>query len=358
MTNERKHSILVVVAESLRGGLAEMAMGDAALGLRLGYSRAFVLGPDGANAADAPPGVTVIEAPIPSALKPDRQLAANRRSLRRQIAALEDEHGRATLHIHGLRPALLLASLLRRPIVTYHGAVGLPDGSATTELVRRATMRLIPQFAISALSVVPNGMAGWTVVWQRQAVEASRAGKPRSAGVRLLWLGRVSAQKDFATFINVVRRLRDTGVELEARVAGDIDLASHDAVEAQAAGIELLGHVRDVGALLRQDVIVCLFSHFEGRPLAVEQAIEAGCPVVVSDLPGNRMMVEDSRFLVHGIGEAVSAVRALGAPEARADVAAAQHDYMAGSRGRCKDYSTVVGSLYRRLGRLSDDASA
>jgi glycosyltransferase involved in cell wall biosynthesis len=171
-----------------------------------------------------------------------------------------------------------------------------------------------------------------------------KAGKPK-----LLWFGRVSAQKKFGDFLELVRLATNSGVIESASVAGDFDPDSFGLKnEAKLMGINLLGHVGDVSELLRDDWVVCLFSHFEGRPFSLEEAMEAGLPVIASDLPGNAMMIYDKRVLVNSPSEAAVLLVDLQLPAAREQAGRKLRDDMRRARSRVA-YEGQISGLYARL---------
>jgi len=72
----------------------------------------------------------------------------------------------------------------------------------------------------------------------------------------------------------------------------------------------LLGPVEDVPGLLRAADVFAFASSDEACPVAVLEAMSTGLPVVVSDIPGTRHLVEDGRT---GLRFPVGAVAMLGA---------------------------------------------
>ena len=74
--------------------------------------------------------------------------------------------------------------------------------------------------------------------------------------------------------------------ELEARIA------------AQRLPVRLLGHRRDVADLLAAADLVVLPSQWEGQPLAVQETLRAGVPLVASAVGGIPAMVDDAAVLV------------------------------------------------------------
>src|SRR5438034_6047130 len=123
------------------------------------------------------------------------------------------------------------------------------------------------------------------------------------------------------------------GTDLDLVLAGDgperAALEARAAARGIAARVHFLGHVERaaVASLLRGAAIVAIPSRFEGHPLICLEAMLAGAPLVVSDLPafpgelrhgetGLRFPPEDARALAKALGELAAdpaRARALGA---------------------------------------------
>lgn len=111
--------------------------------------------------------------------------------------------------------------------------------------------------------------------------------------VELLFLGRLTEQKDPAFALDVAARLAAKGTNVHLTVAGDGPL--RDLLERRVAAAPFLADVVDVtgfatdaaGALDAADVFV-LPSRYEGLPLTPLEALAAGAPAVLSDIPPHR----------------------------------------------------------------------
>ncbi len=99
----------------------------------------------------------------------------------------------------------------------------------------------------------------------------------------VLCLARLERQKGVDVLIEAARSLPAT---VRIVVAGDGP--EHDALldPATAAGVQLLGHRRDVADLLAAADLLCLPSRHEALPLALLEAMQAGVPVVASAVGG------------------------------------------------------------------------
>jgi glycosyltransferase involved in cell wall biosynthesis len=152
------------------------------------------------------------------------------------------------------------------------------------------------------ICVLPNGVDD--VYFQ------PRAPRPYGPGpLRLLFVGRLSPQKDLPLLFDAVRVL---GPKAELVVAGDGELR-HD-VEAMARA-SLSGQARVVGAQTPQqlgewyrwaDVLVSS-SEREGMPLCFLEAMASGLPVVATDVAGTRETLAGAGRLVPRSGTALAA---------------------------------------------------
>lgn len=110
---------------------------------------------------------------------------------------------------------------------------------------------------------------------------------------RLLW------DKGVAEFVDAARRLRAWGVEARYWVAGEADPGNPKSIAveqltrwAEEGPVEFLGHRADMPALLRQVHVAVLPSYHEGVPKFLLEAAAAGLPLVASDIPGCRAVVQ------------------------------------------------------------------
>jgi glycosyltransferase involved in cell wall biosynthesis len=72
-------------------------------------------------------------------------------------------------------------------------------------------------------------------------------------------------------------------------------IAEADVDAAAAAGVNFLGHRRDVEDLYAASDVFVLASHREGFPRSAMEAAAMGLPVVVSDIRGCRQVVDDGK---------------------------------------------------------------
>lgn len=116
---------------------------------------------------------------------------------------------------------------------------------------------------------------------------------------RLLW------DKGVGEFVEAARILRSRGVSARFVLAGDPDPANPASIAAtqvadwvQDGAVEHMGWLNDMPSVFANAHVVCLPSYREGLPKALIEAAAAGRPIVTTDVPGCREVVEDG---VHGI---------------------------------------------------------
>ncbi len=133
------------------------------------------------------------------------------------------------------------------------------------------------------------------------AVAAARAGLAAGGHPVVLAVGRLAAQKGFATLLTAAGRWRGHGRDPVLALAGQGPLERALRAQAEAGGVRarFLGQRDDVPALLAAADVVVVPSLWEGQPLIVQEALRAGRPLVatraggIPDLTG-----EDAALLV------------------------------------------------------------
>lgn len=250
-------------------------------------------------------GATFVPVVMSTAPRPRHDLAAVRR-IRQAIS----DAGADVVHAHGFRAAALTGLALGRRrsgrvpfVATWHNAVlgGGPRRRALAALetlaARRADLTLGASKDLVARAVALGAPAA------RSAPVAAPTLPPPNrdpaairreigaAGRRLvLAVGRLAPQKDYATMLAAVRLLvsRHGGDEFVLAVAGDgPERGSLQAfVDTHRLPVRLLGHRGDIADLLRAADVYVLSSRWEARALVVQEAMQAGTPVVATDVGG------------------------------------------------------------------------
>ncbi len=269
---------------------------------RAGVSVA-VFGPARVRALLAP-GVTFDQVEITDRPRPVPDLVAVRR-LSRLLALAEVD----VVHAHGLRAGALSALALgagplrrwpgsHRPalVVSVHNA---PPASVWTAAIYRVLERLVARNAAAVLCVSDDLCARMRRLGARAvgtAVVPAPATAPPSGPAELgaagrpvvLAVGRLTAQKGFGTLLAAAARWRDRRPEPLLVIAGDGPLAGELASAAERTGVaaRFLGDRSDVPALLAAADVFVLPSRWEGQPLVLQEALQAGKPIVAADVGG------------------------------------------------------------------------
>lgn len=272
-----------------------------------------------------------------------RPSGADLKALRqlKQLAATVE-----VIHAHGLRAgalAVLAAKRLpaaKRPrvVVTLHN---LPVGSAPTRLVGKALHLVVVKGADYVLTVSPDLLekakqlglkAGEIAVVPapaRGCVDcagtassetdfgttasldpasgpgagsgpgASSAASSKAAPC-LLTIARLAPQKGLDLLLEAATLIKQRGIDFTWLVAGDGPLKAqlNQQIDDAALPVKLLGRREDIGALLSQADVVVQTSYWEGQPLTLREAMQAGRAIVATDVGG-------SAYTLAGCGQLV-----------------------------------------------------
>lgn len=187
------------------------------------------------------------------------------------------------------------------------------------------------------------GLPGGRLEWMPNPVDTRRfspAGAEerqdlrKALGLRpeeecVLFVGRLAPEKELPVLVNAFAQV--AGRRPLARLVLVGDGPERPALEKQIAGLGLQDRVRLTGFAgedrvldwLRAADVFALLSSLEGFPVSLVEAMAAGLPVVVSDIPANRQLID---------GEAGGTVVPLG--DARAAAAALEIYLADGERAR------------------------
>ena len=123
----------------------------------------------------------------------------------------------------------------------------------------------------------------------------------------VMLLSRMLYDKGIVEFVEAARLLREKGQKARFVLVGNPDLENRGSVsltkleEWQRDGlVEWWGHSDDVAGCYNQAAIACLPSYREGLPKSLLEAAACGLPIVTTDVPGCREVVnhEDNGLLV------------------------------------------------------------
>ncbi len=114
----------------------------------------------------------------------------------------------------------------------------------------------------------------------------------------IIAVGRLSEEKNYPTLLRILDRVLTRVPQARVDLLGEGHLRAIlqqqiDATPALAGRVQLVGHVDDVHRRLTKAAAFVSMSLFEGTPNAVLDAMRAGCPLVLSDIPAHRELVDD-----------------------------------------------------------------
>lgn len=150
------------------------------------------------------------------------------------------------------------------------------------------------------IRVIPNGIPVEPFSHDRPARDAMRSTLHIQPECLLIGsVGRLTRQKGFDLLIAALSQLRRPGAYLA--IIGSGEEEAHLRRQAAALGItervHFLGYRHDVADWFDAFDLYVQPSRFEGMPNALMEAMAAGCPVIATDIDGNRELVQDG---VHG----------------------------------------------------------
>ncbi|MCH8627036.1 glycosyltransferase family 4 protein [Arsenicicoccus piscis] len=249
--------------------------------------------------------------------------------------------GSDVVHAHGLRAgavcALARTGLSNPLVVTLHNAT--PDGSWLAG-VYNALDRLVASKADMVLCVSSDLENRQRELGAKHVASAVIPAPPFEVSARdrsevraelgidddtklAVVIARLSTQKGLPVLLNAANLLRDKGIQFV--IAGDGPLRDElqDDIDNRSLPVRLLGDRRDVPDLLQAADVVVSSANWEGQPLALQEALAAGCPIVTTDAGGTAAVVGSAGVLVPvGDVQALAAAvdRVLSDPEERADL--------------------------------------
>jgi glycosyltransferase involved in cell wall biosynthesis len=175
----------------------------------------------------------------------------------------------------------------------------------------------------------------------------------------ILFVGRFSKERNIKLLLEALRRVFQNS-SARAVFCGDGPLRKYSEDRAHAIGISermtFQGNISDVEVwrwMKRASVMISI-SLFEGHPNAVTEAMACHCPLVVSDIPQHREILDEASalFVDPGSVEAVSAAvcEAVNNPKRSAERAEKAHGIAAQWTMKCMVQS-YLNTYMRILGR-------
>lgn len=116
----------------------------------------------------------------------------------------------------------------------------------------------------------------------------------------LLTVARLAPQKGLDLLLEAATLIKQRGIDFTWLVAGDGPLKAqlNQQIATAALPVKLLGRREDIGALLSQADVVVQTSYWEGQPLTLREAMQAGRAIVATDVGG-------SAYTLAGCGQLV-----------------------------------------------------
>lgn len=169
---------------------------------------------------------------------------------------------------------------------------------AVSEDVRTSLVQWLPAEKVSMLY---NGIDVEDLdIRARQPIKPIREELGLAANIPLVMgVGRISAQKDFATFVRVAKLVANMHASVCFAIAGPLEArefteALHQQIKELGLGdrVFVLGPRNDVPALLAQSDMLLSTAIFEGQGLAALEAMSLNKPAVAMDCVGLRECIE------------------------------------------------------------------
>jgi L-malate glycosyltransferase len=238
--------------------------------------------------------------------------------------------------MHGLQLALGLpvTRLLRKPVVMKFSGSGLIQlmrkswlGRLELKWLRLCAKRVMILNEGMVTEALAAGLSRAQLLWMPNPTdvdafrpleqdERTHLRKQRALkGVTVIFVGRLAPEKELPSLIRAFSRALKVHPDAELVLVGDgpghqelLSLARQCGIEAK---VRFTGRVPadDVCTWLQASDIFALVSNAEGFPCSLAEAMSVGLPSVVSDIPGNRQLIDRQ---IHGLLAPVKDEEALG----------------------------------------------
>ena len=229
--------------------------------------------------------------------------------------------------IHLFTLKCVLYGCLAAPFVPRARIVGALTGMGYLFTSQRATVRLLKNLVLIALKLglkvskaqlifqnefdrnefIDNGLISRerTLVIRGSGVDCEtfnpKNRKPPTTGrYRLLFCGRLIAEKGIRDYLQATATLRDQGYNFESRIAGKSypgnpsSLSEREVAELSASSYHCyLGHQDAMPELLAETDVVVLPTYYrEGTPKVLIEAAAAGCALITTTIPACTDLIE------------------------------------------------------------------
>ena len=194
----------------------------------------------------------------------------------------------------GNAPPIVSRPLWKMRIVMSAGAPLVRMHVACSDVIAKDCRQV---YGLNKVLSVPNGVNLDRFTALRDAQNEDRGARPLKIGM----VASLASHKDQALLIRAVAVLHQRGIVVRLLLAGAGDQEQRLRSLADNLGVmalvDWLGNVSDVRTVLRQlDVFAFATTPSEGLGIALVEAMAAGIPVVASDVPACREVLEGGRW--------------------------------------------------------------
>jgi glycosyltransferase involved in cell wall biosynthesis len=225
-----------------------------------------------------------IEADVVVARGLSAQLTAYRLSRMLGVPYVVTEHTQyELLPPRGYRPWLLKWLTRRAPVVVAVSA------SQRSGLIRYG-------YDSSRIRIIPNGVASVIPIRPDEVRRLREKFGIRDGTIVVSLVAALRPEKRIGDFVEIIRRVRDLGHDVEGLVAGGGgELESlRELAYASGGGVRLLGEVKNVDDLWGIADIACLTSQHEVLSMTLLEAMAHGIPLVATDVGGSSDLCVES----------------------------------------------------------------
>lgn len=175
---------------------------------------------------------------------------------------------------------IMMCALLRSPRVKI--IVQNPEDQTELEMIAQKPVHLIYGAGVDTEQFAPNPKP-----LPEEPIVITHAS-------RLLW------SKGVGELVEASRKLRQNGYNIVVQIVGEPDIQNPDAIPSVTLRswhdegiINWLGYQKDMASIYQQSHIAVLASYYrEGIPKTLIEAASAGLPIVTTDMPGCRIIVD------------------------------------------------------------------
>lgn len=158
--------------------------------------------------------------------------------------------------------------------------------------------RSYAQWAVQSYDLDPNRCKFVSVPVDLQRYCPPKEGRAFAVPT-ILGVGQLTPNKDWGTFVVALRLLANTGTEFTARIIGSGPEEHHIRMElkrlALSERVTLALKAEDTAKEYQRATIYLSTSRREGLSLAAAEAVASGLPVVLSDVSGTEVLVDEGK---------------------------------------------------------------